>query len=173
MKILLFSIILASISLDLTAQSPVINTYAYSRKTISGIKGEADRADSGRKQNVNPFPIRYFLFFSTSKGTGITISGVWLRGKYYTASLQKVNTPVLLGPNGVNIGMEQKDTLITATSDDVYAIQLGAAQSWEPQNDMEIKLTQNNQLVVFLQSNNTACYGFSNDIKSLHPYRAM
>jgi hypothetical protein len=155
----------------MNAQSPIIKAYAYSRSTIPGIREEVvnDR-DSVIHRADNPFPVTYYLYVAAKKDTRLSISGVWLEGKYYTATLQKVKTPVVVENNSV---VKQKDTLVKKTGDDVYTIQLGNEKNPASLNEREKKLVQNNEVLFFLQSNKAACYSPVKTIKRLTPFSAM
>ena len=173
MKVFFINTILVFLSFNLIAQSPVVNVYAYSRKTISGIKEGGIPGDSGAKQNRNPFPTTYYLYVTVAKGTKISSYGVWLGGKYFTANLLKVKSPVLMADNSINIYGNHKDTLVKKTHNDVYAIQLGKEQPWNNQDTVAKGLTQNNQVVIFLNCNKSPCYGSVKTTKTLTPHAAM
>ena len=110
---LLYSILIVTTlvpSLSCMAQDPKI--HAYSRAKTSGIPGD------------HSLPTDYFLYLEVPKGMRPSLSTIWLKGKYYSATLLKVNTPVLIDNDVASI-KKHKDTLVRKTAGDVYRIELG------------------------------------------------
>ncbi len=154
------------------AQSPVVKTYAYSRDTLPGIREEIVNESDAGAQRKTPFPRIYFLYVEVAKGSNISVNGVWLQGKYYTATLKKVSTPVVIESDPVVV-TKQKDTLVKKTANDVYTVLLEGENSRDSYNPTEKELIINNEGVIFLTINKLTCYGAIKTVKALKPAAAM
>jgi hypothetical protein len=163
-----FRCVLITVATTLLAHSPVKHTYAYSRSTTPGIPGGGSVGGSPK----NPFPTSYFIYVVVEKGTPLSVSGVWLQGRYYGATLRKVNPPVLI-ERDVAVPTGQKDTLVRQTSDDVYQVELAAAKASSAGDDTARKLKQRNEVVVVLKARQSTWYGEVKTIVALHPAAAM
>jgi len=157
--------------IHLSAQVTRPEGFAYSRKTIPGI---ADEHPEGGKtaQNKNPFPDSFYLFVSVPSGTNLSISGVWLKGQYFSANMQQIHTPVLVTQDNV-FSKSIEDTLVKAGSGVVYQIFLDTLQSKIAGQLKEQKLKTQNEAVFLLNCNGTPCSVPVHRIKTLHPYSAM
>ena len=144
-----------------SCESPVKETLAYSRKTISGIPGGPGQ---------NPLPTSYLIYVVVKKGTTVSATGAYVQGKPYGATLKRVDSPVLV-EHDVNVPTATKDTLVKKTSDDVYEVDLaeGAAASCGEGAD---KLTQQHEVVVCLKSGSSSWYGLAAKIVPLQPVAA-
>ena len=149
-KILMQNIVLL-FSTGLLAQEGVIKLYAYSRNTIPGIRQEVlNDSDTASQKRESPFDVAFFLYAEVKKGTKLSVSGVWIRGKYYTATAKKVSTPVLTPANKVAV-MKQKDVLVNKTLNDVFAIQPVETISHVGLNENEKLLMKANELVIAIK----------------------
>jgi hypothetical protein len=137
---------------SLMAQSPVKQTVAYSRATISGIPG-----------NQTPFPPAYFIYVVINKGTPISATSICLRGTRYPATLRRVSSPIVVD-HDVSVPTGKKDTLVKRTPDDVYQVDVGAAEG---------SCTQRHEVVVCLASAGSRWYGKATKIQPLKPAAAM
>lgn len=164
---LIFLCILIVLTESLVAQSPVKKTYAYSRHTTPGIP-----EDSVRGVPRKPLLISYFIYVVVAKDAVLSVRNVWLQGKYYTATLRKVNSPVLVDRNAA-VPTGKKDILVGKTSGSVYQVELKEEKSWIPKDDAEKKLMQNNEVVVFLEAGQSIWYGSVRKMKTLHPAFGM
>jgi hypothetical protein len=144
----------------LMAQSPVKETFAYSRKAIAGIPGN------------DSLPTSYFIYVIIQRGTLISVGGVCLRGQRYGGTLQQVDSPVL-SPHDVSVPTGATDTLVKRTSDDVYQIEFGEPSGPCPDGSAEAKLAQRYEVVVSLKSGHANWYGLVTKIVPLHPAAAM
>jgi hypothetical protein len=136
----------------LMAQSPVIQTVAYSRATISGIPG-----------NQTPFPPTYFIYVVIKKGIPVSATGMCLRGSRYPATLRQVRSPVVID-HDVSVPTGKKDTLVKRTTNDVYQVEIGAPQG---------PCTQRHEVVVCLKSAGFRWYGMATKILPLAAAAAM
>ena len=157
-------------TLSLMAQSSIVKIYAYSRRTISGIREEVVSKGDSSQQRVSPFPVDYFLYVSVGKGSPVSINGVWLGDQFYKASLRKVKTPVVIENNSV---VKQKETLVPKTSNDVYAVTLKESGSPASFSAAEKELTQDNEAVFFFISQKKPCTKAVKKITPLTPISAM
>jgi len=157
--------------MDLSAQVTRPEGIAYSRKTIPGI---ADEQPGGGKttQNKNSFPDSFYLFVIAPPETNLSISGVWLKGQYFSANMQQVHTPVLVAQDNV-FSKSIEDTLVKAGSGIVYQIFLDTLQSKIAGQSKEQRLKSQNEAVFLLNCNGTPCSVPVHRIKTLHPYSAM
>jgi hypothetical protein len=112
---------LLALAPGLMAQSPIKETLAYSRDTASPPSGNSTSSAQPAAAKTD-----YLIYVVVTKGTIVSASSACVLGKAYAATLQKVDSPVMVerdpaDPTGT------KDTLVKATSDDVYHIELGEA----------------------------------------------
>jgi hypothetical protein len=142
------------------AQSPVKQTFAYSRTTIPGIPGE------------NPFPTSYFIYLVIQKGAVISVSGVCLKGNRYEATWRRVASPVVTHRN-VSVPTGENDTLVAKTSHDVYQVELGALTGPCSADRTENTLAQRHEVVVCVESAASRWYGLVTKIVPLPPAAAM
>src|SRR5262249_10819417 len=154
------------------AQSPVVTTHAYSRATLPGIREEIPNESKAAAQRKTPLPLTYFLYVEVAKGNNISVNGVWLQGKYYTDTIKKVSTPVVISSDPVVV-TEQKDTLVKKTANDVYAVLLGDENTRDSYNPAEQELITNNEGVIFLTINKRPYYATIKNIKVLKPAAGM
>jgi len=141
----------------LTAQSPVVKMLAYSRGTYAGIP-------SGPGTPNNPFPVKYLIYVVVRKGTPISVDSVCLKGHAYSATLQKVSSPVVV-PHDVNVPSATTDTLVPKTSDDVY--QVDVEEKGPACADRAKELAQQNEAVLSLKSGNAMLYASAKTIVAL------
>jgi len=143
--------------------SPVEKTLAYSRQTTPGIpEGGSVAASPGRTVHTS-----YFIYLVLRKGTVPSVAGVWLKGKYYAATLQKVSSPVLVEHDPA-VPTGKKDTLVPATSSAVYQLHPAEEKPWRPKDEVERRLTEDNEVVGFLQANGSTWYS---PVKTITPLR--
>ncbi len=142
----------------LTAQSPVVKMLAYSRGTYSGIP-------SGPGTSNNPFPVKYLIYVVVKKGTPIFVDSVCLKGQVYSATLQKVSSPVVV-PHDVNVPSASTDTLVPKTPDDVYRVDV-EEQKGPACVDRAKELAQENEAVISLKSGNAMLYASTKTIVAL------
>ena len=158
----LFFLVLAAA--NLAAQSPVKATFAYSRSTIPGIPG------AGPAQS--PFPVSYFIYVVIKKDAAISVESVGLRGKWHSATLKKVDSPVQV-EHDTAVPTGKKDTLVGKTSDDVYQVEIGEAKEPVQKSQAADKLSQRYEVVVCLRSGKSQWHGLVKKIVALHPAAAM
>ncbi len=136
-----------------SADSPVCRTFAYSRATTPGIPaGRGVAADPGRAVSTT-----YFVYVAVPKGTRPSVRGAWLKGVYYAATLRKVPSPVTVEHDAA-VPTGKKDVLVPATRSDVYQVSPAEEKAWTPASDAERRLTQDNEVVVFLEVNRATVY---------------
>jgi hypothetical protein len=150
----------------------VVKTYAYSRATLPGIREEIVNESDAVAPRKTPLPLTYFLYVEVPKGSNVSVNGVWLHGKYYTATLEKVSTPVVIRTDPVVV-TEQRDTLVKKTANDVYAVLLVDEVTRDPSDTAERQLITNNEAIVFLTINKVPCYSNVKTIKTLKPAAGM
>ena len=147
---------------------PVERMIAYSRDTTPGIpSGNGTSAPHGRRIHTS-----YFIYLVVGRGTVPSVSGVWLRGTYYAATLERVTPPVVVARDTA-VPTGEKDTLVPATSSDVYRLHTGEAHDWSPENGDETELTRSNELVVFVETSGETAYCPVRTIKRLFPSAGM
>ena len=160
-----FSLLIVLTASQLMAQSPVVQTLAYSRATLPGIPSGNN---TGAAPNV--LPASYFIYLVVKKGITVSLNGLCLNGQSYSGSLRKVDSPVtLLHHSAVPTGMT--DTLVPATLDDVYQVQLGS-QKHGPCEIRAKMLSENNQVIVCLNSGQSRWYAVAKNIAPLEPAAA-
>lgn len=160
MKNLCFTIAFSLLAIFAFAQSPVKQVHAYSRATLPGTPGG---------QQFTP-PLTYYIYIAVAKGSKISVSYVYISGKYYPASVEKVQTPVYLKDEVAN--MEHKQVLVNSTANDVYQIHIGEAINKPSLTAAENKLVSDNQLVVFLTCGGPA-HATAKSINILPPSAGM
>jgi len=166
MKRALF-LLFTAIPCALYAQSPVIQTLAYSRQMIPGIPP----GPGGASATHNPLPTSYFLFVVVKKGTSVSTTGACVQGKWHTATLKRVAAPVEVDEDpGVPTG--KKRTLVEKTADDVYRIELQDAQDEACGQHVRGALPQGHDVVVSLQSGGAQWLAAAKAIVALRPAAA-
>jgi len=164
----LLCLLLAAAASPATLECPVEEIVAYSRDTTPGIPPGPGVATAA------PVSTTYFIYLIVGKqqGTVPAVSGVWLKGKYLAATLRKVTPPVQVDQD-VAVPTAGRETLVPATTSDVYQLQPGGEQPWRPRNDDERALTNRYPLVVFIESGQgTRCCPVA-AVKRLRPTAGM
>jgi len=164
----IFVVALATISAFAPAQLPVISTYAYSRHTIPGIP-EASRAE---RPPGAALPVSYFIYVVVKKGTPLSVRRAWVKGRCYSATLQRVTSPVLIEHDAA-VPTGRTDTLVPKTSDDVYRVVLAAEESCKGDGDAANELRRHNEVVVSLEAGRSRRYGTARTVRALQPAAAM
>ncbi len=165
-SIYLFALIL--FGTNVMAQSPVKETLAYSRDTTPGIPARQN-ATSGSQ---TPIKTDYLLYVVIKKSVPISLVAACVRGKSYAATLQKLDSPVLV-EHDLTFPSDTKDTLVKQTPDDVYQVLLGQAQLPNcKDHDLE-KLAQTHPVVVVLKSGQSSWYASADKIVPLRPEAGM
>jgi hypothetical protein len=155
------------------AQSRVISGYAFSRNVTPGIPGAgSDNPDSSHPQNKNPFPTTYYLYVEVVKGSRLSTNMVWLEGKYYAASIQKVQSPVRIEENFTG-GSDKKEILVPKTTHDVYRIVRGDGLNHAELDRYPEPLTSSNHVIFFLHINDKPTTVAVKSIRVLRAYAAM
>lgn len=149
----------------LSAQSPVMQTLAYSRETIPGTP-VSRYGGSGQ----NPFPTSYYLYVVVKKGTAISTTGVRVQGKWHAAALRRVVSPVLL-EHDPSVPTRKKDTLVGETSDDVYQVEVRPQETANCKEHAPDKFPEFD-VVVCLKSGGASWYGLARKIVVLSPVAA-
>jgi hypothetical protein len=171
MKLLLLCLLVPVTCSAMSAECPVRDTVAYSRQTTSGIPGPRALAGSPDKPD-KPVRVSYLVYVVLKKGAVPSSAAVWLEGKYFGATLHKVDSPVVV-EHDVAVPTGHKDTLVGRTSDDVYQVDLDAERPWSPRDEAEKGSTLGNQAVIFLQVGQVACPCPVKEIKALRPAPGM
>ena len=143
-------------------QTPAIKTYAYGRATLPGIPDAAKKS---------PFPVSYLLYIEVPKGSAVSVQGVWLQGTCRVATLKRVASPVVVSQDPVVV-TDQKDTLVSKTSDDVYAIVLGEPKPSGASCPDAKSVMASNEAVVFLTVDHSPRLGAVKTVKMLKPSAA-
>src|SRR5262245_6345276 len=171
LQFLLFSAVLILTTNCTTAQAPAVKIHAYSRATLPGIREEVVDGSGAPQHIKTPFPPTYYVYVEVPKGTGVSLKKLWLQGKSYVANLKKVSTPVEIKSDPV-VETGQKDTLVSKTANDVYAVFLGN-ESPDSLSAPEQELVKDNEVVMLLTVNESTCYGTLKTMTALKPAAAM
>ncbi len=161
-------VVLATINAFAPAQLPMISTYAYSRHTIPGIP-ECSRAEGSPKTAL---PTSYFIYVVVKKGTPLSVRGAWVKGRCYSATLQRVASPVLI-EHDTAVPTGRTDMLVRKTSDDVYRVVLAAEESCKGGDEAASELKRHNEVVVSLNAGQSRRYGTARTVRALQPAAAM
>jgi hypothetical protein len=143
-----------------TSASPVKETLAYSREMTSGIPGDSVGGLPGRNIHTS-----YFIYVVLVRDAAPTAASVWVKGKYYGATLQKVSSPIVVDRDPA-VPTGKKDTLVPATSSAVYQVDPNEEEAFMPKNGLETRFTSSNEVVVFLHANKAVWYG---TVKTITP----
>ena len=155
--------LLLATATSLLAQSPVKETLAYSRSTLPGIPGAA--------ASQNPLPTSYFIYVVVQKGAAVSIRGVCLKGEWRPGTGKRVASPVQVDRD-VSVPTGQKETLVKATSDDVYQVELRGPNGRPCGARARAAWAEGNDVVVCLESGGSRWYGLASKIVPLHPAAA-
>jgi len=168
MKLPCFLFLMLLTAAALMAQSPIKETFAYSRETLPGIPGRT----GGPGTAENPFPPTYFIYIVIKKGTPISQASVSLRGKPYAATVRKRESPVV-AEHDTSVPTEKKDTLVEKTSDDVYQIEIGQPKAADCHDPEQTELGHRNEVVVSVKSGHAKWHSAAEKIVPLKPAAAM
>ena len=146
------------------SSSPVQNTYAYSRATTAGIP---PGGGVGASPERAPSTV-HFVYVVLRRGTTPSTCGVWLKGTYHGARLQKVTSPVTIDVNPA-VPTGQRETLVPKTASDVYQVSPTEPKPWAPETDADRQVTRDNEVVVFVQANGATWHGTVKTIRVLAP----
>lgn len=131
------------------ASGPMKDGFAYSRETLAGIPGQGSAAPRSLETT-------WFIYVLQRKGQEAPRNAsVWLKGKHHAATLQKVATPVLVEHDPV-LPAGKKDTLVPATSSEVYQVVPGEPQDRSPADDAERQAVQSHDVVICLSSDRSS-----------------
>jgi hypothetical protein len=146
------------------SNSPVQGAYAYSRATTPGIPpGEGVAASPQRAISTS-----LLVYVVLRKGTDPSSCGLWLRGAYYSARLQKVASPVTTDANPA-LPTGQRETLVPKTASDVYRVSPTGPKPWAPKTDADREAIADNEVVVFVQASGATWHGTARTVKVLNP----
>lgn len=162
-KIILYSSFIVFF-ISACGQSPEIRIHVYSRVTLPGIRPDGDNDN-------HIFPKAYFIYAEVKKSAQVTVEGCWIAGKYYTAGIEKISSPVIV--TNQTVINEQRDTLVKKTTNDVYQVIPGKESSREPADEAEKKSVSENQFVLILKVNGKQQLVSSSKIKELSPAAMM
>jgi hypothetical protein len=164
--IYLFALIL--LGSNVMAQTPVKEILAYSRDTTPGIPARPNPTSAAQ----TPIKTDYYIYVVIKKAVPVSSITACVRGKSYTVTLQKVESPVLI-EHDVTLSTGIKDTLVKQTTDDVYQVLLGQEPRVDRKDrDLE-KLAESYPVVVSLKSGQTSWYASADKIVSLRPAAGM
>jgi hypothetical protein len=153
MKKLLLYTIAALLTGSAGAQSPIIKLYAFSQETMPGIKPASP--EDGREIN-NALPMGYYFYAEVKRGAKVDMPDVCIKGVWHSATLQKVNTPVLAVVDAVVIP-NKKRVLVKKTRNDVYRVIPGEASEMAMDETWQ-KLAAGNEVVLVVQQANKKQY---------------
>lgn len=156
--LLLLLLVMACSSTSANVACPVKETLAYSRETTSGIPGG------------KPIHVDYFIYVVLEPGAAPSALGVWIEGRFYAASLERVEAPVEIDRDTA-VPTGEKDILVPGTPGDVYQVKLGDEKT--PAAETRTAPTQDNRVVVFLKMGRAVCYGTAREIQPLRPAQGM
>lgn len=152
----------------LMAQSPILQTIAYSRDTTSGIPARDKSAAAQRP----PLKTDYFIYVVVKKGLRLSSTGACVRGRFFSVILHKVDAPVRVD-HDASVPTGVKDTLVGPTSDDVYHLELTPQQNSDcPAHDGPA-LNESHAVVISLNSGQSVFYGVADKIVALRPAAGM
>ena len=173
MKNIFLMILFSLFAGKLFSQNPIIKSYAFSRNVIPGVRKVTSlNKDNPDEQKPGSFSTVYFLYLEVKKDFKFSVNMLWLKGKYFSVTCQKITTPVLIEGtvSGVN---KQKDTLVNATANDVYEIKSEKEIFPQRKDRLAITVTRFNEAVFFVKSGNKSYCSVARKIKVLEPFIAM
>ena len=150
--------------LSACGQSPEIKLHVYSQVTLPGIRPESENDDHN-------FPKSYFFYAEAKKDVKFTLEGCWIEGKYHSAGIEMVSSPVIIANQSVIT--EQQDTLVKKSDKAVYHIIPGGQTERLTMDEAEKKSVTENQFVLIVKVNNKLQFITVKKIKELSPAAMM
>ncbi|MEO6188676.1 MAG: hypothetical protein ABIO77_07520 [Ginsengibacter sp.] len=96
--------------------------YAYGRNILSGVKPAVTLSEDGSvTEKQNSLRMQYFIYIRTNSTRIPGVTEIWIDGKSYAASAEKVSK----FPVTVNKGHTQEDTLFAAPEEHLWKINVG------------------------------------------------
>lgn len=140
LKKTIFILVLAGF--QFTCQAQKIETLAFSRDKVGGIRQKLPNNTDTASQINNYSFTDYFLYITAKKGTSISVSRVWIGGVLYKATLSEVQAPVISPGNS-------RDTLIVKSGKKIFYVQLQRDNEKSKLNEFNEKdIKQNSALLI-------------------------
>ncbi len=155
-SIILSCLILITTGAAFAQKSNVLpKAYAFSRQLLGGVKPVIAPDESGKTVTRIASPsVQYFVYVVTKPGASFELQYLWIRGKLFSASVQKEKTPVIVVNN--TMPGKRADTLIAATKNTVWHIQVKEVKSPATvSRPMQASIDKNELVVVYKDKSKT------------------
>lgn len=172
MKKVIWVVLLLFPGLNSFAQANCIMAYVYSQATIPGVREEVLAESHPGEKPAGPFSDQYYIYVEMPPACKVSLTGVWVKGTYYQATLKKVKTPVLLEDRSVPLEDKDKKVLVKKTRNIVYRLILRDAEMPAALR-AEKAFMDVNQAILFFRSSGKAFNVAVKTITVLEPSRAM
>jgi hypothetical protein len=121
--------------------------HAYSKEVLGGASPRATIDENGNTQQKQKKPsYQYYLYIETANNQSIDIRYLWMDGKAYKISRQKVALPIVV-PGMATPSSAKGDTLIASGKNSFWKIDLNGIAVAKQKPSVN-KLLQSNALVI-------------------------
>lgn len=119
--------------------------YAYSREVLGGAKRSVVAEENGGISTRASKPaVQYFIYIETA--TAADIQSVWVEGKNFSVTKEKIETPVII--QNATVPGKMNDTLLADTKNMVWQIQLKDKMKEGKRSAALNQLISNNAIVI-------------------------
>jgi len=151
------------------AEPPSLAAFGYFRQILPGIPAAPGPAAGNQRPGLPP---EYFLYVEVAPGGRASVDWAAIRGEYYSASLRRVNTPVLIDEDAA-VPTGKKETLVPNSRNDVYQVVLGDKRAGNPRDEKAAALVRRNDFAARITTDDTHAYAVVKTLTALRPKAGM
>jgi hypothetical protein len=119
--------------------------YAYSREVLGGTRPSVIANENGSTSTRASKPaVQYFIYIETTTATDI--QSVWVEGKQFSVTKEKMTAPVII--QNATVPGKKNDTLVADTKNMVWQIQLKDKMREGKRSAALNQLINNNAIVI-------------------------
>ena len=122
-----------------------LKAHAYSREVLGGSRRGASADETGKSSTSMAKPSLQYYIYVESNST-INIKTIWVEGRQFSVVTEKIASPVIL--ENATVPGKKADTLIKATKNNVWQVQLKDKLKEGKRNAALVRLLRNNDIVI-------------------------
>jgi hypothetical protein len=112
----------------------LLKIYGYEQRVQSGVNHEQIEINTQVPSTSNTPPsnssLQYFVYIELAAADRrLTISRIWIKQKLYSVKMEPIRTPIIINKSVATEGESVSDTLIKATEDPVWLLNLAKITS--------------------------------------------
>lgn len=157
---------------SLAANGQVLKLYGYSQPVIGGAFEEKTNAQANAgNETVSTATeaMRFYVFADVKKGSFITFTSIWIKGKPYQFKSNRIHTFPFVVSTAIAGAPLQADTLITKTTGTVFQFINLTPHAEDYKNKPAAKLIASNDLVIFYTINRKRKMATLTHLKNISP----